>query len=604
MRLAVFAFSVAAVLLSAGAPVLAQPFQRGEVFAAVGAGKVKRFDGSGNLLQVLDTTTNSPQVTGMAFDSAGNLYVTDFDANTMSKFDNASNLLFANFGSGFDASPESIVLNAVGDLYVSEVSGAGGIRKFDTAGHPLEVSGSGLRTDWIELEADQCTMLYTDEGSAIHRINVCTNTPLSDFANGLPGCFALRKLPSGGVLVACYSEILRLDDNGMVVQTYDAPGEDHWFALNLDPDCTSFWSANNFTGQVYKFDIASGRQLLTFSSAPFSLMLGLAVFGEHTGANACGNCVVDAGEQCDDGNNSGGDGCAATCKIEPCFTCTGVPSVCTPVAAGTNCTDDGNVCTDDTCNGSGVCQHINNTAPCDDGNACTTGDRCSSGVCAGTGDDRDRDGICDAFDNCPSVANPDQKDTDGDGVGDRCDNCPNDFNPAQSDGDKNGIGDLCDSHPPTAFTLKRVRLRASASRNRGTIFVHGTLDPTQWGVLGDALNKGLVVGVEGAGLPAPERLEFPGGRCISLGATTECIGEDGVVALFRPERSGGTVNVVIRARNRRFAPPLDGTGLQVVLSFPHPSGCPLLASCGGLDRRDEISGCKVIERGISVSCRK
>lgn len=39
--------------------------------------------------------------------------------------------------------------------------------------------------------------------------------------------------------------------------------------------------------------------------------------------------------------------------------------------------------------------------------------------------DRDGDGIPNAIDNCPDVANPDQKDTDGDGIGDLCDECPN-----------------------------------------------------------------------------------------------------------------------------------------------------------------------------------
>ena len=46
--------------------------------------------------------------------------------------------------------------------------------------------------------------------------------------------------------------------------------------------------------------------------------------------------------------------------------------------------DDGNVCTDDSCDPVTGVQHVNNTNSCNDGNACTTGDVCSGGVCAGT----------------------------------------------------------------------------------------------------------------------------------------------------------------------------------------------------------------------------
>jgi len=59
-------------------------------------------------------------------------------------------------------------------------------------------------------------------------------------------------------------------------------------------------------------------------------------------------------------------------------------------------------------------------------------------------DDTDGDGIADKYDNCPFVANRDQKDTDGDGIGDACDNCPTVANPTQSDINGNGIGDACD----------------------------------------------------------------------------------------------------------------------------------------------------------------
>jgi hypothetical protein len=61
--------------------------------------------------------------------------------------------------------------------------------------------------------------------------------------------------------------------------------------------------------------------------------------------------------------------------------------------------------------------------------------------------DTDKDGVPDAVDNCPNVANPGQADSDKDGVGDACDNCPNAANPGQADTDKDGLGDACDNCP-------------------------------------------------------------------------------------------------------------------------------------------------------------
>jgi cysteine-rich repeat protein len=83
---------------------------------------------------------------------------------------------------------------------------------------------------------------------------------------------------------------------------------------------------------------------------------------------ACGNGVITAGETCDDGNTLSGDCCDATCGLEP---------------AGSPCAADANGCTDEVCSGTGVCQHLNNSAPCDDGNACTTNDLCAGGSCGG-----------------------------------------------------------------------------------------------------------------------------------------------------------------------------------------------------------------------------
>lgn len=58
--------------------------------------------------------------------------------------------------------------------------------------------------------------------------------------------------------------------------------------------------------------------------------------------------------ECYDGNEIDGDGCSSVCRVEPCFSCTAEPSVCTPSP---------------------------DTATCDDGNDCTIGETCSAGVC-------------------------------------------------------------------------------------------------------------------------------------------------------------------------------------------------------------------------------
>jgi hypothetical protein len=63
--------------------------------------------------------------------------------------------------------------------------------------------------------------------------------------------------------------------------------------------------------------------------------------------------------------------------------------------------------------------------------------------------DTDGDGIPDAQDNCPAIANPGQADTDGDGVGDACDHCP--FTPAGSVITTDGcsVEQLCPCGGPT-----------------------------------------------------------------------------------------------------------------------------------------------------------
>jgi hypothetical protein len=102
-------------------------------------------------------------------------------------------------------------------------------------------------------------------------------------------------------------------------------------------------------------------------------------------------------------------------------------------------------------------------APCSPTGACPADQTCVVGVCTtssgslpdanvtidGPPGDRDADGVADAVDNCPDVANADQADEDKDGVGDVCDLCPQ-LAGATVDADGDKIGDACDPNPTLA----------------------------------------------------------------------------------------------------------------------------------------------------------
>jgi hypothetical protein len=111
--------------------------------------------------------------------------------------------------------------------------------------------------------------------------------------------------------------------------------------------------------------------------------------------------------------------------------------------------------------------------PCGDGSSCPTGQSCdidqrcridpldagSSELDAPTADasdDIDDDGILNAADNCPAMANTDQRDHDGDSHGDVCDNCPHIANESQAATmDADLVGDACDPDQGRLDTMSR-----------------------------------------------------------------------------------------------------------------------------------------------------
>lgn len=267
-------------------------FTRGNVLAAVGQGKVKEFTPTGTLVATYDTLTNSSDTTGMCFDSAGNLYVTLFTLNQVAKFGPSGNLISGNFVSGLSSSPESCQVNQAGELVIG-LEGSGGIRVHSTTtGAQLRsYTTSPSRNGWIDIAADQCTIFYADDTPSIDRYNICTSTQLPTFVT-LNTISGLRIIPgSGDVIASDRTRAVRVSPSGTVLGSYPAPaGNSELFAVTLDPDGTTFWTADLGNGNVFRYNLNSfgAAPIASWNSGPLVETAGILVVGEVTAGGATG----------------------------------------------------------------------------------------------------------------------------------------------------------------------------------------------------------------------------------------------------------------------------------------------------------------------------
>jgi len=127
-------------------------------------------------------------------------------------------------------------------------------------------------------------MYYTGgNGEFIQRYDVTRHVQLANFAR-LPGPgFAneFRLLPDGGALVAAQDNVIRLNDRGEVVQTYEDHGRFPWNAVDLDPDGKSFWAGTRpvaSNSELFKFDLSTGVVASTVDTGVGLDAMSLTIF--------------------------------------------------------------------------------------------------------------------------------------------------------------------------------------------------------------------------------------------------------------------------------------------------------------------------------------
>lgn len=241
---------------------------------------VRRYTTSGVAVDgwaTLMPNTFGAVATGFCRAPNGNVLSTRFSVNQGPVLMSAAGAVLDPDLGGLIGDDESCAFDKLGNVWVGEaVPTAADVallryiaadgRILDTVQVPVGERG----IDWIELDADQCTVFYTSEDSDVRRFDVCSGQAMPHFASGLEEpCYALRQLPNRDLMVTCTNRIYRYDQNGALLREYtrESLGESDaggLYAIQLDPDGLTFWTGGALSGRVVRASLEDGSVVTSF----------------------------------------------------------------------------------------------------------------------------------------------------------------------------------------------------------------------------------------------------------------------------------------------------------------------------------------------------
>ena len=225
------------------------------LFVAAGDGNIYEFTTNGT--QSIFASGLSGDEEGLAFDSAGNLFVSDAGNSAIYKF--TTNGTRSTFVSGLNT-PRGLAFDAAGNLFQAD-AGSGNIYKFTPAG-ARSTFASGL--GWpMSLAFDRAGNLYEADWDSGNIYKFTTNGAQSTFVSGLNSPWGLVFDSEGNLFETDFgsSSINKIATNGVY----------NTFATGLsEPEGLSFDSAGNLfeanQGSGYVYEFATNGAQSTFAS--------------------------------------------------------------------------------------------------------------------------------------------------------------------------------------------------------------------------------------------------------------------------------------------------------------------------------------------------